>query len=158
MMKQLIITLILIIPFLLYSKQIKIGKYYYNIISNYDKHFKDAGNKYNIEWKLLKAIAVIESDLNPNCKGKIGEVGIMQINTRHWKVGKGVKNNIFTGAKIYNFGRKVVKKYYKKQWQIMKYSILTYNHGFGNFYKRRFRNYVYYNSVMRIYNWLKIKE
>ena len=157
-MKSKLILLILIIPFLSYSKHTKIGKYGYNITSIYDRHFKDAGRYYDIDWRLLKSIAVIESDLKPKVKGKIGERGLMQINTRHWKVGKGIRNNIFTGAKIYVIGRNVVKKYYKSKSQIMKYSILTYNHGVGNFYKRRFRNYIYYTNVIRIYNWLTNKE
>lgn len=55
--------------------------------SAYDEYFEEAGRYYNIPSELLKKIAKIESDLNPNLIGKNSnktkDYGIMQINTIH---------------------------------------------------------------------------
>lgn len=62
----------------------------YGVQTNiYDQYFEEVGAHYNIPPLLLKKIAVIESDLDPNsiCKNKNGTVdyGIMQINSIHFK-------------------------------------------------------------------------
>ena len=48
--------------------------------TEYDSIFKEAGEKYNINPLLLKSIAKVESDFNPNAENqKSGALGIMQI-------------------------------------------------------------------------------
>ena len=55
----------------------------------FDKYFVDAGEQYGVPPLLLKNIAKIESNLNPNaiCINKNGtkDYGLMQINTIHLK-------------------------------------------------------------------------
>lgn len=46
----------------------------------FDDCFIQAGKRYNIEPNLLKAIAHIESSLNPHATNGVGDLGLMQIN------------------------------------------------------------------------------
>lgn len=48
--------------------------------SQHDKCFLDAGNRYNVDPNLLKAIAYVESSLNAKATNSVGDVGLMQIN------------------------------------------------------------------------------
>lgn len=50
-----------------------------NRISPYLNAFKDAGKKYNIDWRLLAAMAYQESKWNPEARSHMGAYGIMQI-------------------------------------------------------------------------------
>lgn len=45
-----------------------------------DECFIDAGNRYDIDPNLLKAIAHIESRLDPSASNSVGDKGLMQIN------------------------------------------------------------------------------
>ena len=44
-----------------------------------NSYFKEAANTYNIDVKLLKAIAYCESNFDPNCTSSAGAMGIMQM-------------------------------------------------------------------------------
>lgn len=44
-----------------------------------DELYRKHGDRHGIDWRLLKAIAIQESDENPNAVGPVGERGIMQI-------------------------------------------------------------------------------
>ncbi len=46
---------------------------------NLDGLFHDWGGKTNLDWRLLKAIGWVESKLNPDAIGPMGEYGIMQV-------------------------------------------------------------------------------
>lgn len=49
-------------------------------VLNFDKLYKKYGLKYNVDWKLLKAIAQVESDENPLAKNpNEPSYGLMQI-------------------------------------------------------------------------------
>lgn len=82
--------------------------------SEYDLYFEEAGHHFDINPKLLKAIAATESMYNPKAihtnKNKTQDIGLMQINTVHlpellqYKISKedlfNPKINIFIGALI----------------------------------------------------------
>jgi len=71
----------------------------------------------------ILAVASIESGLNPYAVSPTGAVGIMQINTKYWKV-RGVKDsavNVKTGAKVL--------KEYHGQFQTTNGALLAYNAG-----------------------------
>ena len=44
-----------------------------------DKYFKEAAEQYQVDIKLLKAIAYCESNFNPNAVSRAGAIGIMQL-------------------------------------------------------------------------------
>lgn len=72
---------------------------------------KKYGNKYNIDWKLLAALAFQESGMNQNKKSSAGAVGIMQIkpstaagkNVSIKNVTNNIENNIHAGTKYLDF-------------------------------------------------------
>ena len=49
------------------------------IISDYDPIFMRVGELYDIDWRLLAAIARVESKFHPDAVSKAGAVGLMQI-------------------------------------------------------------------------------
>lgn len=51
-------------------------------ISPYDNIFKAAGKKNGIDWRLIAAVAYVESHFDPNVKSWAGALGIMQIMPR----------------------------------------------------------------------------
>lgn len=73
--------------------------------------FQKYGRTYDIDWKLLAALAFQESGMNPNKKSTAGAVGIMQIkpstaagkNVSIKNVENDVENNIHAGAKYLDF-------------------------------------------------------
>lgn len=52
------------------------------VISPYDDIFKEAGKKYGYDWRLLAAIAYVESHLKPNTRSWAGALGLMQVMPR----------------------------------------------------------------------------
>jgi membrane-bound lytic murein transglycosylase MltF len=73
--------------------------------------FKKYGKIYDIDWKLLAALAFQESGMNPKKKSPAGAVGIMQIkpstaagkNVSIKNVTNNVESNIHAGAKYLDF-------------------------------------------------------
>jgi soluble lytic murein transglycosylase-like protein len=52
-----------------------------------DAAFLHAANHHGIDWRLLRAVAMQESRMNPLARGKAGEIGmfqVMPITARHW--------------------------------------------------------------------------
>jgi hypothetical protein len=47
--------------------------------------FKEAGKRYNIDWRILASLAYRESLLDPKAKGGSGELGLMQIMPSTWQ-------------------------------------------------------------------------
>lgn len=78
--------------------------------SQYDDLFKQAAEKYGVDWKDLKAIAVVESGLNPTARHQNAngttDRGLMQLNSRFDR-DRGVtdpfdpQQNVFAAAKLY---------------------------------------------------------
>lgn len=123
--------------------------------TKYDSIFKAAAKKYNVSESLLKAIAMAESNFDPNCTSSSGAMGVMQLMPETAK-GLGVKNpydpeqNIMGGAKCiaaklkefngnvrlalaaYNAGSGAVRRYGGIPSQCKKYvqRVLSFKEGF----------------------------
>lgn len=78
------------------------------ISNKYDSYFMNAGKKYGIDWRILKAIGAVESspNLNPNAISPTGMgVGVMQVNPAahpQWSIDqlKDPSINIDAGASV----------------------------------------------------------
>ncbi len=49
------------------------------IISPYDAILRRVGAEYGIDWRLLSALAFVESRFTPNARSKMGALGLMQV-------------------------------------------------------------------------------
>lgn len=72
--------------------------------TKYDKYFEKYGDKYGVDSELLKAIADVESNFNPNAKSGAGAMGLMQFMPGTWAAyGSGsaynAENSINAGGK-----------------------------------------------------------
>ena len=123
--------------------------------TKYDAYFKKAAKKYNVSESLLKAIAMAESNFDPNCTSSSGAMGVMQLMPETAR-GLGVSNaydpeqNIMGGAKCiaaklkefngnvklalaaYNAGSGAVRRYGGIPSQCKKYvqRVLSFKKGF----------------------------
>ncbi len=103
-------------------------------------HFKKYGSQYNIDWRLLAAVAFKESRLNQSVVGPTGAVGVMQIhpNTASSKsigvanVDSSVEANIHAGAKYLRY---LVDQFYAGEeiddFNRILFSLASYNAGPG---------------------------
>ena len=70
-----------------------------------EEYFEEASSTYEVDLKLLKCIALVESDFNANCTSSAGAMGVMQLMPETAKE-LGVENpydayeNIMGGAKL----------------------------------------------------------
>lgn len=53
-------------------------------LDSYEAIFKEIGERYNVDWRLLAALAYRESRLDPDAVGGSGEYGLMQIMPPTW--------------------------------------------------------------------------
>lgn len=75
--------------------------------AEYDQYFLDAANKYNVDPKLLKAIAAAESSWDQNAVSKAGAQGLMQVMPDNFKPGEkpfDPHDNIMAGARVLRDG------------------------------------------------------
>lgn len=134
LLKNITILLLLAVSFV--SSSAKINK---SSPPKYWRHFKEAGQKYGIDPKILVAIAENESSLN--CKAvnnknrnKTIDVGIMQINSCHFKNLKHYTNdlnNLYDARFNIHVGAWVLKKCINRfgtNWK----AVDCYNKGPGN--------------------------
>ncbi len=59
-----------------------VGEYSYEFFfyrRTFDEILKEAGARHGIDYRLLKAVVWQESRFNPNARGRMGEIGLMQI-------------------------------------------------------------------------------
>jgi soluble lytic murein transglycosylase-like protein len=105
----------------------------------YWNHFKEAGQRYGIDPVLLLAIANTESNVNPYCinkanRNKTIDVGVMQINSCHFKELRryiGDLNLLYDPRLNINVGAWVLKKCINRfglNWK----AVDCYNKGAGN--------------------------
>ena len=113
---------------------------------DYDEYFEKASTTYNVNKRLLIAVAKTESDFNPKATSGAGAKGIMQLMDRTAK-DLGVKNsynaeeNIMGGAKLLS---QLLKKYDGDRNK----ALAAYNAGTGNVAKYGAKKYSnYYNKV-----------
>ncbi len=105
-------------------------------ISPYDDIFRSAGKKYDIDWRLLAALAYQESQFNPQARSPGGALGIMQLmpeTASHLGVKNpdSVSENIHAGARYLrtlmdSFGKKAQKK------EKLLMALASYNIGHGH--------------------------
>ena len=118
-----------------------------------NSYFKEAAEKYNIDVKLLKSVAFIESSFRPNATSKCGAMGIMQLMPSAAKQ-YGAKDpydprqNIMAGAKI-------LSTFLKRYDGDIEKTLAAYNAGPGNVKKacgvpEYTRGYI--NKVLKYYN------
>ncbi len=96
----------------------------------YKDLFNKASATYNVDVSLLEAVAMTESDFNPNCVSSAGAMGIMQIMPKTAEY-LGISNafdpveNVFGGAK---YLRELLDKYNNNT----DLALAAYNGGMGN--------------------------
>ena len=113
---------------------------------DYDEYFNKASTTYNVDKRLLIAVAKTESDFNPKATSGAGAKGIMQLMDRTAK-DLGVTNsydpeqNIMGGAKLLS---QLLKKYDGDRNK----ALAAYNAGTGNVARYGAKTYSkYYNKV-----------
>ncbi|MCK5662239.1 MAG: transglycosylase SLT domain-containing protein [Thiotrichaceae bacterium] len=116
----------------------------------YDRHFKKNSKHYfgpAVNWRLFKAQAIAESNLNPKAVSHKGALGIMQIMPRTYKeiitkktnFGKINEPRWNIAAAIY-YNRQLYKRWTKKNISTeerMNFMFASYNAGFYNILKAR---------------------
>lgn len=101
---------------------------------------------------LAVAIATIESGLNPNVVGGLGEIGLFQLRPEYHKVFKGhPEHNMLIGIAYLAELQKKYSKKYGDAWFVL------YNYGPYNPPKQP-KQTEYYKKVMKEFNRLKIKN
>ena len=121
------------------------NKMYYKRIKSrlpkYTSIFKDAGEKYNIPWKLLAAISYQESHWNPHAKSFTGVRGMMMLTNATAKL-LGVKNRVDPKQSIVG-GTRHLKQMLKFVPQSvtgenrLKFALAAYNIGMGHIHDAR---------------------
>ena len=105
-------------------------------LPKYQKYFVDAGEKYDIPWKLLAAIAYQESHWNPNAKSSTGVRGMMMLTNATAKF-LGVEDRVDAKQSIMG-GTRHIKQMIKFVPQEiegenrLKFALAAYNIGMGH--------------------------
>ena len=105
-----------------------------NYISSYDAHFKKYAQKYEIDWRLLAAVAYQESRFKPSLVGQKGAFGIMQLTSQtsqHFGITEmeTISQQIESGAKVLaSFQEKMRKKGVDED-NLVYFVVATYNAG-----------------------------
>lgn len=106
-------------------------------ISPYDETFKQCSKNYGYDWRLLEAIAYVESQFNKDAKSWAGAIGIMQLlpeTGKHYGAENLLdpKQNIKAGVKYIFWLDKFWKKYVNNKKERIKFILASYNIGFGH--------------------------
>ncbi len=108
-------------------------------LPKYIKHFKGAGEKYGIDWRILAAQAYQESHWDPRAKSPTGVRGMMMI-THPTAKQMGIKNRLDPKQSIYGGAKYMVRqiKYAPKRVtgavDRVKFALAGYNVGRGHIY------------------------
>ena len=108
-------------------------------LADYEKFFRDAGTKHNVDWRWLAALSYQESRFNPNAVSFGGAYSMMQFMP---EIGPtyGVypdsppEVQINGGAKKISHDFKIWKKTIKDDLECMKFTLASYNCGQGHVY------------------------
>ena len=95
-----------------------------------DAYFEEAAEKYNVDVKLLKAIAHAESNFNPNATSSSGAMGVMQLMPSTAK-SLGIKDAYNARDNIMG-GAKVISQHLSRYNGDVSLALAAYNAGSGN--------------------------
>ncbi len=108
-------------------------------ISHYDNLFIKAAEGTPYDWRLLAAIACVESKFNPMLVSHKGAIGIMQVmpsNTKRWDITKeqlfDEKTNIECAVRLMEENRRMLKSYDDMTQDDIAILLATYNAGYGH--------------------------
>ena len=110
--------------------------------------FQIAGSRYGVDWKLAKAVAIVESELNPKAISHKGAIGIMQIHPSlaYWyKINKSLLFNLYINVHIGTSYLSLLTKRYG-----LGVGLQMYNLGETK-YHNGMRSFGYYNRVLKEY-------
>lgn len=107
-----------------------------NRMPKYEKHFKQAAEKYNLDWRLLAATGYQESHWRPRAKSPTGVRGIMML-TLNTASDMGVSNRLDPKQSIYGGARYLSKLIRRMPEQILEpdrtwMALASYNVGYGH--------------------------
>ena len=111
--------------------------------------FQIAGARYGVDWKLAKAVAIVESELNPQAISHKGAIGIMQIHpglANWYKISKKLLFNQYVNIHIGTSYLSLLTKRYG-----LKPGLQMYNLGETKYHNRK-RSIGYYNRVLKGYH------
>jgi len=97
---------------------------------NMNQIFEEASQEYGVPTKLLKAVAKVESNFNPNAKSSCGAMGVMQLMPKTAS-GLGV-GNPYNAKENINGGAKLLSGLFKKYDGNLTLTLAAYNAGSGN--------------------------
>ncbi len=105
-------------------------------LPKYEKHFKQAAEKYNLDWRLLAATGYQESHWRPRAKSPTGVRGIMML-TLNTASDMGVTNRLDPKQSIYGGARYLSKLIRRMPEQILEpdrtwMALASYNVGYGH--------------------------
>ncbi len=106
-------------------------------ISLYDNIFKECGQKFGYDWRLLAAIGYVESQFKPKAKAWTGAIGIMQLlpeTGKHYGATNLLKpkQNICAAVNYIAWLDKFWSKYIYNNKERIKFILASYNIGFGH--------------------------
>ncbi len=110
--------------------------------------FQIAGVRYGVDWKLAKAVAIVESELFPRAVSHKGAIGIMQIHPSladWYRISKQLLFNSYINIHIGASYLSLLTKRYG-----LKPGLQMYNLGETK-YHNKMRNIGYYNRVLKEY-------
>lgn len=107
-----------------------------NRMPQYEKHFKQAAKKYDLDWRLLAAVGYQESHWRPRAKSPTGVRGLMML-TLNTASDMGVTNRLDAKQSIYGGARYLAKMIRRMPEQILEpdrtwMALASYNVGYGH--------------------------
>ena len=107
--------------------------------------------KYNVDAKLVYAIAVVESGLDPDAVGELGEVGLFQLRPQFHTVSGNLKQDVETAVRYLAYVKFHCYHKYGDAW------FICYNTGpFRTYVVREPKRFDYYVKVMEAYRKVSI--
>lgn len=116
------------------------------------KFIKQKAESHNLDARLVYAIAMVESNLNPDAVGKYGEVGLFQLRPEFHSVKPGdYKHNTEVAVKYLVYIKRRCYSKYGKAW------FICYNIGPNRNYTIRYpQSFDYYRKVMKYYKQVQL--
>jgi len=126
-------VILTIFPILLSSSLCFLWMNHMNRQDRFDSLFQYVCESYTFDWKLIKAMAIVESTLNPMAVSRVGAKGLMQLmdgtaaDMRVIQVFD-PEQNVKGGAAYFDW---LLLKFYTTNGDKVKFALASYNGGFG---------------------------